>query len=114
MSHQFCLGQGTDGHLLIFDNMKQQLSKISHYLRLNNINETFWIGMMYISRNNEVTLVDINGNDVQLDIKFEEGTPQAAAGQCVSMVSRGDDEASFLREDCNNINPFICTVSSLG
>ena len=91
-----------------------QLSKISYYLKLNNINETFWVGMKYITRGNGVVLVDINDNDVELDIKFEEGTPEAAAGLCVSIVSRGDDEASFLREDCNKNHHFICTISSIG
>ena len=112
-SQQFCSAQGTDGHLLTFDN-NVELSKISFYLMLNNINETFWVGMRYIVKSNQLVLVDINDNDVQLNITFEEGTPQAAAGLCVSIVSRGDGEASFLREDCNKNNPFICTMSSIG
>ena len=91
-----------------------QLSKISYYLKLNNINEAFWVGMKYITRGNGVVLVDINDNDVELDIKFEDGIPEAAAGLCVSIVSRGDDEASFLHEDCNNNHHFICTISSIG
>ena len=113
LSHQFCSQQGINGHLLILNDVNQ-LSKISYYLKLNNINETFWVGMRYVTRGNGVVLVDINDNNVELDIKFEEGTPEAAAGQCVSIVSRGDDEASFLREDCNNNHHFICTISSIG
>ena len=112
-SHQFCSQEGTDGHLLTFSDTNQ-LSKISYYLKLNNVNETFWVGLRYIARSNEIVLVDINDNEVQLDIKFEEGTPQPAASLCVSMVSRGDDEASLLREDCNNYHHFICTISSIG
>ena len=70
--------------------------------------------MQYIiDRNNELVLVDINGTDVELDITFEEG-PQAAVGLCVSILSRGDGAVSFLREECGEINSFICTTSSIG
>ena len=70
--------------------------------------------MQYIDRNNDPVLVDINGDNVELDITFEEGTPQAAVGLCVSIMSRGDGAVSFLREGCNDINSFICTTSSIG
>ena len=92
----------------------RQISLISTYLKLNNIDEKLWIGMRYTKRNNDIVLVDIDGNDVELDITFEEGTPQAAAGLCVSIMSKGDGAVSFMREQCGNINSFICMVSSIG
>ena len=111
-SHQFCEAQGTDGRLLTFNNT-QQISLLSTYLTLNSINEKLWIGMRYIDRNNEAVLVDINGDEVKLDITFEEGTRQAV-GLCVSIMSRGDSAVSFLREECDDISSFICTMSSIG
>lgn len=111
-SHQFCGAQGSNGRLLTFSNTRQ-VALLSTYLRLNSINERLWIGMRYIDRNNEPVLVDINDNDVELDITFDEG-PQAAVGQCVSIMSSGDSAISFLREECDEINSFICTTSSIG
>ena len=112
-SHLFCQAQGANGRLLIFDNVNQ-LSLISTYLKLNNVNETFWTGMRYINKNGNIELVDINGNVVALNVAFEEGTPQAAVGLCVAIVSRGDDQASFLREKCDNRRAYICTITSIG
>ena len=112
-SHQFCEAQGSDGRLLTFSNTGQ-IALLSTYLRLNSVNERLWIGMQYIDRNSEPVLVDVNGDDVKLDITFEEGAPQAAVGQCVSIMSGGDSAISFLREECDEMNSFICTTSSIG
>jgi len=112
-SHRFCRAQGINGSLLVLDNMNQ-ISLLATYLKLNNIDEKVWIGMRYIDKSGSAVLVDINDNVVDLDIQFEEETLAATAGLCVSIVSRGGDNVSFMREQCNEMNNFICTISSIG
>ena len=112
-SQSFCGAQGNDGRLLILNNASQ-ISLLATYLKLNNIKEKLWIGMRYTSKSGSVALVDINGNAVEFDIPFEEGTLAAEDGLCVSIKSRDDGNVSFMRERCNETNNFICTISSIG
>lgn len=111
-SQRFCSVQGMNGRLLILNNMSQ-VSLISSYLKLNNIDGKLWVGLRYRTINSSVILVDINDNVVEVNIVFEEGSSPAVDGQCISVSSK-DGNVSFSREDCINSNPFICTITSIG
>ena len=111
-----CQAQGDSGtrDLLTFNNGEQR-DLINTYLKLNNINDRVWVGMRY---DNDVTLVDINANSVDTDalgIKFAEGTATAAAELCVSvMLSSDRSEVLFYRQQCSEVQGFICIRSSIG
>ena len=112
-SQQFCQAQGASGGLVTFKDMKQ-ISLLSTYLNLNDINKKLWVGMSYVEKNGNIVLVDVNDNTVDSNITFAEGTAEPAVGVCVSMMSGGDGTVSLVREECDNSNSFVCTVSSIG
>ena len=111
-----CQAQGdiVTSDLLSFTN-EEQRDLIQTYLKLKNVNNRLWVGMRY---DNDSMLVDINGTVVDTDalgIKFAEGTAAAAAGLCVSvMLSSDRSEVLFYRQQCSEVQGFICIRSSIG
>ena len=112
---EICQTQADSGtHDLSVFNSSEQRSLIRTYLKLNDIKNRLWVGMKY---RDDGILVDINGIPVNvstLGIKFDEEVA-ATAGLCVSvMLSSDRSRVLFYRQQCSEVQGFICTISSIG